>query len=57
MTVRPRFFLQKTGRYEKNMEVAGITPGGSYSPDGKTFRYGVLIPASEIRAYLDEWYR
>lgn len=34
---------------------ANIVPGGSFSLDGKTFRYGVLIPASEIALCLEEW--
>ena len=33
----------------KDMKLAGITPGASLSLDGKTFRYGVMIPVSEIR--------
>lgn len=41
----------------EQMQLCGITPGGSYSPDGKDFRYGVLIPASEIRLCLEEWDR
>ena len=39
----------------EQMKLAGITPGASLTPDGKTFRYGVLIPASEIRLCLEEW--
>ena len=39
----------------EKMQLAGITPGGFYSADGKTFKYGVLIPASEIKICLDEW--
>lgn len=39
----------------EQMGLVGITPGGSYSLDGKTFRYGVLIPVSEIRICLDGW--
>ena len=41
----------------EDMHLVGITPGASISPDGKTFRYGVLIPVSEIRLCLDEWTR
>lgn len=41
----------------EEMQLAGITPGGSYSPGGNTFQYGVLIPASEIKICLDEWNR
>lgn len=41
----------------ENMRLVGITPGASLSPNGKTFRYGVLIPVSEIRACLSEWNR
>jgi hypothetical protein len=41
----------------EQMQLVGITPGASLSPDGKTFRYGVLIPVSEIRLCLDEWDR
>ena len=39
----------------EQMQLAGTVPGGSFSLDGKTFRYGVLIPASEIRLCLEEW--
>ncbi|MBR0512672.1 MAG: hypothetical protein IJK06_00295 [Clostridia bacterium] len=39
----------------EKMELIGITPGGSYSLDGKTFNYGVLIPVSEIRQCLNDW--
>lgn len=39
----------------EDMKLAGITPGASLSLDGKTFKYGVLIPVSEIRLCLDEW--
>lgn len=39
----------------EKMELVGITPGGSYSLDGKTFNYGVLIPVSEIRQCLNDW--
>ncbi len=39
----------------EDMKLTGIVPGGSFTPDGKIFRYGVLIPASEIRICLDEW--
>ena len=39
----------------EQMQLAGTTPGGSYSLDGKTFHYGVLIPVSEIKICLDEW--
>ena len=38
----------------EDMKLVGITPGASLSPDGKTFRYGVLIPVSEIRLCLNE---
>jgi S1-C subfamily serine protease len=41
----------------EQMQLCGITPGGSYSPDGKDFRYGVLIPVSEIRLCLEDWNR
>lgn len=41
--------------FNEQMQLVGITPGGSYSLDGKTFNYGVLIPASEIKMCLDEW--
>lgn len=40
---------------DEQMKLAGITPGASLSLDGKTFKYGVLIPVSEIRHCLDEW--
>ena len=39
----------------EQMQLVGVVPGGSFSLDGKTFRYGVLIPASEIRLCLDAW--
>jgi len=39
----------------EKMELIGTTPGGSYSLDGKTFNYGVLIPVSEIRLCLRDW--
>ena len=39
----------------EQMKLAGITPGASLSLDGKTFKYGVLIPVSEIKTCLDEW--
>lgn len=39
----------------EQMQLVGITPGGYYSADGKNFKYGVLIPASEIKICLDEW--
>ena len=41
--------------FGEDMKLAGITPGASLSPDGKTFYYGVLIPVSEIKLCLDEW--
>lgn len=41
--------------FNEDMKLAGITPGGSYSLDGKDFNYGVLIPTSEIRICLEEW--
>ena len=39
----------------ERMELDGITPGGSYTPGSGKFRYGVLIPAGEIRLCLEEW--
>ena len=39
----------------EGMQLAGITPGGYYSADGARFRYGALIPASEIGICLAEW--
>lgn len=39
----------------EKMELAGITPGASLSPDGTKFYYGVMIPVSEIRLCLAEW--
>ena len=39
----------------EHMKLVGITPGASFSIDGKTFNYGVLIPVSEIKLCLDEW--
>ncbi|MBR5410421.1 MAG: trypsin-like peptidase domain-containing protein [Clostridia bacterium] len=41
--------------FGEDMKLAGVTPGASLSPDGKTFYYGVLIPVSEIRQCLAEW--
>ena len=41
----------------EQMKLAGITPGASLSLDGKSFKYGVLIPVSEIRECLKEWNR
>ena len=43
--------------FNEQMQLAGTTPGGSFSLDGKTFNYGVMIPASEIKICLDEWDR
>ncbi len=39
----------------EQMQLTGITPGGSYTPGSETFKYGVLIPPSEIKICLDEW--
>ena len=39
----------------EQMQLAGTTPGGSFSLNGKTFRFGVLIPPSEIKICLSEW--
>lgn len=39
----------------EQMQLVGTVPGGSFSLDGKTFRFGVLIPASEIKLCLEEW--
>ena len=39
----------------EKMKLAGITPGASISPNGKTFYYGVLIPVSEIRLCFADW--
>lgn len=39
----------------EDMKLVGITPGASLGIDGNTFRYGVLIPVSEINICLDEW--
>ena len=41
----------------EDMKLVGITPGASLPLDGKTFKYGVLIPVSEIRICLNEWDR
>ena len=43
------------GAINERMLLAGITPGGYYSADGKTFKCGTLIPASEIKTCLAEW--
>ncbi|MBQ9392947.1 MAG: trypsin-like peptidase domain-containing protein [Oscillospiraceae bacterium] len=39
----------------EQMQLVGITPGAVLSPDGKTVKYGVLIPAGEINLCLAEW--
>ena len=39
----------------QQMQLVGITPGAFLSPDGKTVKYGVLIPAGEINLCLAEW--
>lgn len=39
----------------EQMQLVGITPGAFLSPDGKTVKYGVLIPAGEINLCLAEW--
>lgn len=39
----------------EDMKLIGITPGASLSMDGKSFRYGVMIPVSEILPALEEW--
>lgn len=39
----------------EHMQLVGITPGGYFSADGSSFKYGVLIPASEIKICLTEW--
>ena len=39
----------------EQMQLIGTVPGGSFSLDGKTFRFGVLIPAGEIKICLDVW--
>lgn len=39
----------------EQMQLIGTVPGGSFSLDGKTFRYGVLIPVSEIKTCLEDW--
>ena len=39
----------------EQMQLIGTVPGGSFSLDGKTVRFGVLIPAGEIKICLDEW--
>ena len=41
--------------FNEQMQLVGTTPGGSFSLDGKTFNFGVLIPVSEIKISLDEW--
>ena len=40
--------------YNEKLELSGIVTGGVLAPDGQTFRYGVFIPGSEIRIFLDE---
>ena len=34
----------------EQMQLVGTVPGGSFSPDGKNFRYGVLIQAKAMAA-------
>ena len=41
--------------FNENMQLIGITPGGYFSADGKTYKYGVLIPVSEIKICFDEF--
>lgn len=41
--------------FNEKMQLVGTTPGGSFSLDGKDFRFGVLIPPSEIKICLEEW--
>ena len=43
------------GAFNEEMKLVGITPGASISPDGKDFKFGVLIPAEEISLCLEEW--
>ena len=38
----------------EEMQLTSIITGGSFSPDGKTFRYGALIPTSGIHICLEE---
>jgi hypothetical protein len=37
------------------MKLVGITPGANLSLGGNDFKYGVLIPVSEIRLCLEDW--
>lgn len=39
----------------EQMQLIGTVPGGAFSLNGETFKYGVLIPASEIKLCLKEW--
>ncbi len=39
----------------EQMQLTGIVPGGVFSPGGDKLKYGVLIPTSEIRLFLEEW--
>ncbi len=41
--------------YNEKMQLAGTVPGGSFSLDGKDFRFGVLIPVSELKLCIEEW--
>lgn len=41
--------------FNEKMQLVGTTPGVSFSLDGKDFRYGVLIPVSEIQLCLQDW--
>ena len=41
--------------FNEQMQLIGTVPGGAFSLSGEKFKYGVLIPASEIRICLEEW--
>ena len=51
----PRMGSSGGAAINEQMQLAGTTPGGSFSLNGKSFRFGVLIPPSEIKICLSEW--
>lgn len=43
------------GAFNEEMRLVGTIPGGSFSPNGQTFRFGVMIPVSELRLCIEAW--
>ena len=39
----------------EKMELIGVTPGAGLSLNGKNFKFGYLIPVSEIKLCLEDW--